>query len=829
MASRTEFLIFFFVLAIIFFPSANVQLSDVEKHVLDQYNNHLNESLTKRNLNNSVTYESGYGGIYGFRLSYLDALEHRNVSKYPFEDRNYSNFHENQKYSILPNSVSSAATKIWYSEEKQIHNNKNYMLNITSYLRGSFANISNYPQIDMPLPAYLEDYYSSQLNKTLDENDDIIGQQIEKIFSDDEFLQYGSDSTYSDAASGNFINFDSESKIGNISYIGSGNISFEIEAFKNSFNTTFVSIIPLKVIMKFTDLDERKIHAIELDGIYFSDNGNIFITTRSAKFESQFNIAHLLLNEKNFKEYYEYLDMKKQVEKDWFTNSSFLDMDYSLKASDKCEYLGYLKLSPSELTKSELRMIDREIDHPLGRPIAEIPDLFIKDGILYSPDCGISVTVSKVGGSSQFQHLRKLRNVVTCLSVLLFTQIYLLIRQMNIHSVFALADTGVSYYTLALINLVDGGITMLLLISTVTISSLYMTFAIVAILCFLLASVFELKWISNVLLAQANEVSFWSSATRATLNTSNEVQDDDNGTQRDLEAGPETVLAEPTIIPFDQAATTADGSPSSTIYIRYFFYFMFFSVFILNMSGWPKSIRLKTENIILCVINGYMYPQVFRCLVRGVHCSLSWEFMIGTSIIRYIPFFYMLVDKNNVFHHHTDYKFAVFLFVWKLVPLLLLFIQQNFDLRALIPKSWLPEIFSYHPSINVGELKQGLGYSGMVTTSKNSNGDTLIKANCAICMNDINIPIPNAKTHPCNSVEGVNLADANSQLLPAHSPQIHSLSSESEIPVDEDNRKLIAHGFMVTPCKHIFHDDCLQEWMRYKLQCPICRTPLPPI
>jgi len=32
-----------------------------------------------------------------------------------------------------------------------------------------------------------------------------------------------------------------------------------------------------------------------------------------------------------------------------------------------------------------------------------------------------------------------------------------------------------------------------------------------------------------------------------------------------------------------------------------------------------------------------------------------------------------------------------------------------------------------------------------------------------------------------------------------------------------------------TPCRHIFHEDCLRAWMRNRDQCPTCRTILPSI
>ena len=36
-------------------------------------------------------------------------------------------------------------------------------------------------------------------------------------------------------------------------------------------------------------------------------------------------------------------------------------------------------------------------------------------------------------------------------------------------------------------------------------------------------------------------------------------------------------------------------------------------------------------------------------------------------------------------------------------------------------------------------------------------------------------------------------------------------------------------AYMVTPCRHIFHSACLEGWMRFRLQCPICREELPPL
>ena len=35
--------------------------------------------------------------------------------------------------------------------------------------------------------------------------------------------------------------------------------------------------------------------------------------------------------------------------------------------------------------------------------------------------------------------------------------------------------------------------------------------------------------------------------------------------------------------------------------------------------------------------------------------------------------------------------------------------------------------------------------------------------------------------------------------------------------------------YMLAPCNHIFHRECLTQWMDVKMECPVCRTKLPPL
>mmetsp|Transcript_8724 Transcript_8724/g.12817 ORF Transcript_8724/g.12817 Transcript_8724/m.12817 type:complete len:118 (+) Transcript_8724:3-356(+) len=41
--------------------------------------------------------------------------------------------------------------------------------------------------------------------------------------------------------------------------------------------------------------------------------------------------------------------------------------------------------------------------------------------------------------------------------------------------------------------------------------------------------------------------------------------------------------------------------------------------------------------------------------------------------------------------------------------------------------------------------------------------------------------------------------------------------------IDVGNRS----DYMLAPCNHIFHRQCLTQWMDVKMECPVCRTKLP--
>lgn len=81
--------------------------------------------------------------------------------------------------------------------------------------------------------------------------------------------------------------------------------------------------------------------------------------------------------------------------------------------------------------------------------------------------------------------------------------------------------------------------------------------------------------------------------------------------------------------------------------------------------------------------------------------------------------------------------------------------------------------------------------------SRKKKDDTFRSVDCAICMQVLEAPVV---------VAGDDASSANSV-----------------------TGMLARRQYMVTPCRHIFHSPCLEGWMRFRLQCPICRENLPPL
>ncbi len=59
----------------------------------------------------------------------------------------------------------------------------------------------------------------------------------------------------------------------------------------------------------------------------------------------------------------------------------------------------------------------------------------------------------------------------------------------------------------------------------------------------------------------------------------------------------------------------------------------------------------------------------------------------------------------------------------------------------------------------------------------------------------------------------------------------YSHPDESDNLLPKDANALIddecIEKLMITPCKHVFHSECLERWVIVKLECPLCKQQIP--
>ena len=249
------------------------------------------------------------------------------------------------------------------------------------------------------------------------------------------------------------------------------------------------------------------------------------------------------------------------------------------------------------------------------------------------------------------------------------------------------------------------------------------------------------------------------------------------------------------------------------MYIRFVIGMTFILFLSLAALSWPVSVRTAYTNILAGIYFSFWIPQIHRNVVRNCRKALLWKFVIGQSVLRLLPFAYFYLKKDNILFSEPDRTAFSVLVAWVWIQILVLIAQGVLGPRYGIPKSWTEDAWDYHPILREDNVEAGGMPIGLVrapgspTTNRaditeegqKKSDSGMRTVDCAICMQILEVPVIVAGDDPAGSTAG-GMAGILARRL-----------------------------YMVTPCRHVFHSPCLEGWMRFRLQCPICRENLPPL
>ncbi|KAF2397686.1 hypothetical protein EJ06DRAFT_497932 [Trichodelitschia bisporula] len=608
---------------------------------------------------------------------------------------------------------------------------------------------------------------------------------------------------------------------------------------------------------------------VKLYGGFFVNSGSILLTTTSERFAGIFSLPNFALSQTMFSAAKSSLNstLREAVHQQRtgairFKNpwTSLPDgVQESAGVPPHCDMIVYLQQHPvqarlpngagSPLDASLVDQLEYELRYPEGHRVLPPPKLAISM-LIFSPDCGF-VLESKgppdfgrrealhLVGSKIELYYEMSRRHVFAFACILAAQGLLMMTQMK-HASTPSTRSRISMYTIALLSLGDGFVAFAFLFFGMISNELFPVLLTASFFAFLAVTIFDLRFLLDIWTVQVQE--------RQRLDRQRAAQSADSRPAVQIPiitaAGADTLPlpvsmsqaissgATPVTLPPDQDSpsdTTPTTPPTdaattrhelSSVYGRFYLLLLTLIFLSLNASSWSPPLRSCYINTLSLAYLSIWWPQIARNTLRNCRKSLEWKFVAGQSVLRFAPFVYFYAVEGNVAWAKTDRRALVVLAAWLWVQVWVLLLQEVLGPRWLVPAAWVPPAYDYHPLLREDEEDSSMpigfsgGASGGAVGGEASSGaehaehaehDKHTRTfDCAICMQDIEVPV----VPKGGGGEG---------------------GSSSGVSSGVGSFFLSRRAYMVTPCRHIFHTQCLEAAMRYRLQCPICRERLPPL
>jgi len=510
-----------------------------------------------------------------------------------------------------------------------------------------------------------------------------------------------------------------------------------------------------------------------------------------SRFAGFFAIPHLTMSEVEFNQSKELLvpsieKTVKEMEKTQYLEAPWLPSADAPTSKPQCEYIMYTQLHPVDSSLDEryenfeiLREIEHEMRFPTGSSLPPPPPLRVST-MIYSPNCGFVLVSDNLEGKKLWPLYYQATHVALGAALLATAQVWMLIRQMNESNTLS-TISRVSFWTITMMAVVDGYCFFMFMVAAVLLGpGCFLPMVAVSFCYLMLSAVFGMRFLVYTYRVQRQ------SAPASAPTPPAPAPQTAGGLPVPATAEPQTTVI---ITPHQAAATDEEvNSEIGALHIKFYFVLVGVFFFTLYVSTWPPFFRDILVHILLIIVNSYWVPQVHRNIMRGCRKALQWEFVFGMSGLRLLPVFYLYLYPKNIFLLEPNPQAAVVIVGWVWIQCLALLSQDVFGPRFLIPSHSLPPVYDYHSALPMRDEETAQEMGSPIDGGRGRSFD------CVVCMQTVEVPTAGVGDgrdgdHGGGSAVGL----------------------------------LGRRAYMVTPCKHVFHTHCLEGWMRFRLQCPICR------
>ncbi|KAH0559345.1 hypothetical protein GP486_004139 [Trichoglossum hirsutum] len=605
---------------------------------------------------------------------------------------------------------------------------------------------------------------------------------------------------------------------------------------------------------------------IGLHGVHFQSFGGIILTTTSEKFAGLFALPHLSLSPHTYSLAKDLLNktLSSAILKQESSISASLmyPRSYSpshpsdiLFSTPRCEYIVYLQQDPMEfrvrgVSSATLNLIEDELRFPTGAPVPGAPDM-VMSMTLFSPDCGFVLesmgppeftpqSAGHLKGPKIESFLWLARRFSSFFAIICSLQILLLIRQMN-EAATPSTVSRVSFYTIAIMAMGDGFVLMGFLTVGIYIDAAFLSLFSTAFIAFLSVCVFGMRFLIAIWRVQAPE----RRERGRPAGSVNNAPSPAGQTPSRTESLPPPVTASAVnraspviILPPDQDLAAAEAEENATdqntnqrtttdpsnaigaLYTRFYIILLGLIFLSLYATSWPETLRSIYANVLVFTYLSFWTPQIYRNVMRNCRKALRWDFVIGQSILRLTPIVYVYSVPDNIMYIETDGRMAIALTAWVWVQIWILVSQEVLGPRFAVPNGWAPPAYDYHPVLREDDLESGAMPIGFTQVAEEED---VGKSNSSMAAGEASPRVKRRRSWDC----AICMQDIVVHIVPSGSSSGNEAAGSASVGLGSGI--LGRRGYMVTPCRHIFHSQCLEGWMRVRLQCPICRETLPPV
>jgi transmembrane E3 ubiquitin-protein ligase len=286
----------------------------------------------------------------------------------------------------------------------------------------------------------------------------------------------------------------------------------------------------------------------------------------------------------------------------------------------------------------------------------------------------------------------------------------------------------------------------------------------------------------------------------------------------------------------------------------------------------------------------FWIPQIAYNVYTEAKAPLHKHYIYGMSVTRLVAPLYILAVPNNFLKEvypdaPTDPRMCQLLVLWVGIQVAVLMAQGKYGARFMIPARFLPPKFDYSRPLPPSMLPPGVLQSATKPTTSemmddrhcsstshkrdesthgsntgtpassssssrspsSTNDSTALlsrhNATATTTRNRIRgkrsvawrealvAESPSPATGPASSSVGTIVVDSGSASGTTTAGGDHHLAGASHTldcsicydAIDVHDRR----QYMLAPCDHLFHRDCLLRWMDQKMECPTCRCQLP--